>query len=138
MEAARLSKVAGKPATDELSVMASKVSMLGQRLRGALFEVSDLRGNIDHLLQDLEDAVFIFNRDRRLVFASGSVEKFLGKQRADLAGSPARRSGNQQRRTRSRPAVRRAARRDHGDRDARQRPRAWRAMQKISIRTLIL
>ena len=77
---------AGKPATDELSVMASKVSMLGQRLRGAQFEVSDLRGNIDHLLHDLEDAVFIFNRDRRLVFASGSVEKFLGKQRADLAG----------------------------------------------------
>ena len=53
----------------------------GQRLRGAQFEVSDLRGNIDRLLQDLEDAVFIFNRERRLVFASGSVEKFLGKER---------------------------------------------------------
>ncbi len=76
----------GKQATDELSVMASKVSMLGQRLRGAQFEVSDLRFNIDHLLQDLEDAVFIFNRERRLVFASGSVEKFLSRQRADLAG----------------------------------------------------
>ena len=80
--------VPSKPATDELSVMASKVSMLGQRLRGAQFEVSDLRGNIDHLLQDLEDAVFIFNRERRLVFASGSVEKFLGKQRNDLARQP--------------------------------------------------
>jgi len=75
---------AEKPATDELSVIASKVSMLGQRLRGAQYEVSDLRGNIDRLLQDLEDAVFIFNRERRLVFASGSVEKFLGKQRSDL------------------------------------------------------
>ncbi|HLK63152.1 MAG TPA: ATP-binding protein [Bryobacteraceae bacterium] len=75
---------ATKPATDELSVMASKVSMLGQRLRGAQYEVSDLRGNIDRLLQDLEDAVFIFNRERRLVFASGSVERFLGKERSDL------------------------------------------------------
>jgi signal transduction histidine kinase len=75
-----------KPATDELSVMASKVSMLGERLRGAQFEVSDLRGNIDHLLQDLEDAVFIFGRERRLVFASGSVEKFLGRERSDLQG----------------------------------------------------
>jgi signal transduction histidine kinase len=73
-------------ATDELSVMASKVSLLGQRLRGAQYEVSDLRGNIDRLLQDLEDAVFIFNRERRLVFASGSVEKFRGKNRADLPG----------------------------------------------------
>ena len=66
--------------------MASKVNLLGERLRGAQFEVSDLRGNIDRLLQDLEDAVFIFNRERRLVFASGSVEKFLGTERADLSG----------------------------------------------------
>src|SRR5205814_3209574 len=75
-----------KPPTDELSVMASKVSLLGQRLRGAQYEVSDLRGNIDRLLGDLEDAVFIFSRDGRLVFASGSVEKFLGRERSDLAG----------------------------------------------------
>ena len=68
--------------------MASKVNLLGERLRGAQFEVSDLRGNIDHLLQDLEDAVFIFNREMRLVFASGSVEKFLGRDRADLPGQP--------------------------------------------------
>ena len=75
-----------KTSSDELSVMASKVSLLGQRLRGAQFEVSDLRGNIDRLLQDLEDAVFIFDRELRLVFASGSVEKFLGTARAGLAG----------------------------------------------------
>src|ERR1035438_242113 len=75
-----------KKATDELSVMASKVNLLGQRLRGAQFEVSDLRGNIDHLLQDLEDAVFIFNREFRLIFASGAVEKFLGRDRSDLLG----------------------------------------------------
>ncbi len=79
---------AAKPASDEVSVMASKVSLLGQRLRGAQYEVSDLRGNIDRLLKDLEDAVFIFNREGRLVFASGSVEKFLGKQRDELAGEP--------------------------------------------------
>ncbi|SPE37010.1 PAS/PAC sensor signal transduction histidine kinase [Candidatus Sulfopaludibacter sp. SbA3] len=74
----------GKPGSNEFSIMASKVSLLGQRLRGAQFEVSDLRGNIDRLLQDLEDAVFIFNREHRLVFVSGSVKKFLGKERADL------------------------------------------------------
>jgi hypothetical protein len=71
---------------DELSVVASKVSLLGQRLRGAEVEASDLRGNIGRLLQDLEDAVFVFNRERRLIFASGSVEKFLGKERAWFSG----------------------------------------------------
>jgi signal transduction histidine kinase len=75
-----------KKATDELSVMASKVNLLGQRLRGAQSEFSDLRGNIDHLLQDLEDAVFIFNREFRLIFASGAVEKFLGRDRSGLLG----------------------------------------------------
>src|SRR4051794_5165734 len=79
-------KAPAREGTDELSVMASKVNMLGQRLRGAQYEVSDLRGNIDRLLGDLEDAVFIFSRDGRLVFASGSVEKFLGRERSDLAG----------------------------------------------------
>jgi signal transduction histidine kinase len=69
---------------DELSVIASKVSLLGERLRGAQSEVSDLRGNFERLLQDLEDAVFIFNRERRLVFASGSVERFLSRSRDDL------------------------------------------------------
>ena len=76
----------GSPAHDEVSIMASKVSLLGERLRGAQFEVSDLRGNMDRLLRDLEDAVFIFNRERRLVFASGSVDKFLGRDRSTLSG----------------------------------------------------
>jgi len=83
-----LAPLPAKAATDELSLMASKVSLLGQRLRGAQYEVSDLRGNIDRLLQDLEDAVFIFNRERSLVFASGAVEKFLGRDRAGLGGQP--------------------------------------------------
>jgi hypothetical protein len=48
--------------------------------------VSDLRGNIDRLLQDLEDAVLIFNRESRLVFASGSVRRFLGRERDALSG----------------------------------------------------
>jgi len=73
-------------ANDEVSIMASKVSLLGERLRGAQFEVSDLRGNIDGLLRDLEDAVLVFNRERRLVFASGSVDKFLGRDRSTLSG----------------------------------------------------
>jgi signal transduction histidine kinase len=73
-------------ATDEFAIMSSKVNLLGERLRGAQFEVSDLRGNIERLFQDLEDAVFFFNRDQHLVFASGSVQKLLGWTRSELAG----------------------------------------------------
>lgn len=71
---------------DEFGVMASKVSLLGEQLRGVQFDFSDLRGNFERLLDELEDAVLIFGRDRRLVIASGAVEKFLGKMRSDLVG----------------------------------------------------
>lgn len=75
-------------ASDEFTAIESKVSLLNQRLRGAELEVSGLRGNFDSLLTDLEDAVFVFNREQRLVFASPSVEKFLGAGRAALLGQP--------------------------------------------------
>jgi signal transduction histidine kinase len=76
----------GKGATDDLSVISSRVAQLGLQLRGAQFEVSDLRGNLGRLLRDLEDAVFLFNREGRLVFASGTVEKFTGLDAAAITG----------------------------------------------------
>ncbi|MBI2680536.1 MAG: PAS domain-containing protein [Candidatus Solibacter usitatus] len=71
---------------DEFHVVASKVSLLGQQLRGAQYQVSDLRGNFERLMAELEDAVLIFGRDRRLVVAAGAVRKFLGRDRDDLLG----------------------------------------------------
>jgi len=76
------------PKSDEFGVMASKVSLLGEQLRGARYDFSDLRGNFERLLDDLEDAILIFGRDRRLVIASGAVERYLGKMRTDLLNQP--------------------------------------------------
>src|SRR6266849_826637 len=78
---------APKSPADEFGVVASKVSLLGQQLRGAKYDFSDLRGNFERLLGDLEDTVLVFGRDRRLVVAAGAVEKFLGRDRAELIGS---------------------------------------------------
>ncbi len=75
-----------KASADEFSVVASKVNLLGQQLRGAKYDFSDLRGNFERLLDDLEDAVLVFGRDRRLVVAAGSVERFLGRDRSELMG----------------------------------------------------
>ncbi len=78
---------APKPA-DEFGVVASKVNLLGQQLRGAQYDFSDLRGNFERLLRDLEDAVLVFGRDRRLVVAAGALERFLGSDRSELIGKP--------------------------------------------------
>ena len=77
-----------KSKTDQFNIVETKVSMLGERIRGAQSEFSDLRGNFERLLDDLEDAVFIFGRDRRLIAAAGNVEHFLIQPRAELIGQP--------------------------------------------------
>lgn len=73
---------------DEFGAVASKVNLLGQQLKGAQSEFSDLKGNFERLLDELEDAVLIFGRDRRLIAAAGAVEQFLGKSRHSLVGLP--------------------------------------------------
>ena len=77
---------AARASDDEFAVVASKVNLLGQQLRGAKYDFSDLRGNFERLLDDLEDAVLVFGRDRRLVVAAGAVERFLGRDRSQLMG----------------------------------------------------
>jgi signal transduction histidine kinase len=77
---------AAKASDDEFAVVASKVNLLGQQLRGAKYDFSDLRGNFERLVDDLEDAVLVFGRDRRLVVAAGAVERFLGRDRSELMG----------------------------------------------------
>ena len=73
-----------REAQDEFNVVASKVSLLGQQLQGAKTEFSDLKTNVERLLEELEDAVLIFGRDRRLIAAAGAVERLLGTPKAAL------------------------------------------------------
>jgi len=77
-----------KPGSDQFGVVASKVQILGEVLKGRQSEISDLKGNVEQILNELDDAVLIFGRDRRLIAAAGTIEKFLSKPRADLLGRP--------------------------------------------------
>jgi signal transduction histidine kinase len=72
--------------TDELGAVASKVTLLGRQLKGAQTEFSDLKGNFERLLDEVEDAVLVFGRDRRLIAAAGAVEAFLSRSRIQLVG----------------------------------------------------
>ncbi len=83
---ANQSRSAPKDTQDEFNIVASKVNMLGQQLKGAHAEFSDLKTNVERLLEELEDTVLIFARDRRLIAAAGSVERFLGRPRTALLG----------------------------------------------------
>lgn len=64
----------GAPVSDEFGKVLSKVDLLGQRL-----------GEVDRLLDEMEEAVIGFAQDGSTVVVTGAVEKFLGTKRAALA-----------------------------------------------------
>lgn len=75
-----------KPSSDQFGLVASKVQILGEVLKGRQTEISDLKGNVEQILNELDDAVLIFGRDRRLIAAAGTIEKFLIRPRDELIG----------------------------------------------------
>jgi signal transduction histidine kinase len=72
--------------SEEYAAVQSKLNVLGQQFRGAREDVVQLRGNIDQLLDRLEEAVLLFDRNDRLVMAGRAAEHFLGTGRWELIG----------------------------------------------------
>jgi len=62
----------------EVAAVQTKLSLLGERFRGARDDADSLRDNIDQLLTRLEEAVLLFGPDDRLTMAGGSAERLLG------------------------------------------------------------
>lgn len=63
--------------TRELAIVQSKLNLLGQQIRGAQEESAHLRGNIESLLQRMEEAVLLFDRYDRLILAGPAAERLL-------------------------------------------------------------
>jgi PAS domain S-box-containing protein len=63
---------------DELTQVQSKISRLGEQLRGVREIFSTLRENLNHVMSGLEDGLILFSSEGRAVLVSPAVEKFLG------------------------------------------------------------
>lgn len=72
----------------ELAALQSKLTLLGEQVRGAAESASQLRGNVEQLLERLEDAVLLFDRHGRLLMAGKAAERLLGLGRWELIGRP--------------------------------------------------
>ncbi len=72
----------------EVRIVESKLSLLGEQVRGAKEDLEQMRGNVRDLIERMEDAVLLFDQDEKLVNAGRAVEKFLGRGRWELAGAP--------------------------------------------------
>lgn len=71
----------------EVQVVESKLSLLGEQVRGAREDLRQMRGNVQELLERMEDAVLLFDEQERLVNAGRALEKFLGKGRWETTGA---------------------------------------------------
>ncbi len=76
----------GKEEPKEVAALDSKLQMLGQKFRGATQDAVQLRGNIERLLERLEEGVLLFDREDRLIMAGRAVEVLLGRGRWELVG----------------------------------------------------
>jgi len=70
----------------EFAEVQSKLTVLGQQFRGAKQDALELRRNVDHLLQSLEEAVLLFDSAGHLLMAGRSVERLIGSSPQTLLG----------------------------------------------------
>ena len=70
----------------EFADVHSKLTLLDQQYRGAKQDASELRTNIEQLLQRLEESVLLFDHTGRLLMAGEPAERMLGKTHDAMAG----------------------------------------------------
>ncbi|HOL71194.1 MAG TPA: ATP-binding protein [Bryobacteraceae bacterium] len=70
----------------EYAAVQSKLNLLGQQFHGARQDAIQLRSNIEQLLEKLEEVVFLFDRDDKLVMAGRAAERLLGRGRWEIMG----------------------------------------------------
>lgn len=71
---------------DEFGQVSTKISLIGQQLRGVQEIFGALRENVNHIMAGLHDGMILFTRDGRAVLVSPAVEKFLGMPPESLTG----------------------------------------------------
>jgi len=71
----------------EVQAVESKLSLLGEQVRSAREDLKQMRGNVQQLLERMEDAVLLFDEQEQLVNAGRALEKFLGRGRWEMTGA---------------------------------------------------
>ncbi|HTW66114.1 MAG TPA: ATP-binding protein [Bryobacteraceae bacterium] len=71
----------------EFADVHSKLSLLDEQYRGAKQDASELRTNIEQLLQRLEESVLLFDHTGRLLMAGEPAARLLGRTHASMAGT---------------------------------------------------
>ncbi len=74
---------------DEWGILSSKLSLLGEQMRGEKAAYGALKENLDQLFADLADGLLLFDQQDRMVVATPSAARFLGRPLDPLHLHPA-------------------------------------------------
>jgi len=90
IRAGNFEPASGVPPRDapELANVQSKLNLLGRQFRGAQQDALELRRNVEHMLQRLDEAVLLFDPNGYLVMAGEPAERLLGRGRDEILGRP--------------------------------------------------
>ncbi len=75
--------------SDEWGILSSKLSLLGEQIRGEKAAFVALKGNLDQLFSNLADGLLLFDSQDRLALATPAVSRFLGRPTEELVHHPA-------------------------------------------------
>jgi signal transduction histidine kinase len=73
----------------ELATVQEKLRLLGEQFRGAQMGATQLRGNVEQLLEKLEEAIFLFGPGGRLVVCGEPASRLLHRSRGEIIGRTA-------------------------------------------------
>jgi len=76
----------GPAPSPEFAVIESKLNILGHQVRDAREDVSQLRSNVQKLLEGLEQAILLFDSEQRLILCGGAAGRILGLAGDAIAG----------------------------------------------------
>ncbi len=65
---------------DEWGILSSRLSLLGEQIRGEKAAFVALKENLDQLLSNLTDGMLLFDAQERLVLATPAARRFLGRK----------------------------------------------------------
>lgn len=71
----------------EYAIVQEKLRVLGEQFRGAQAGAVELRGGVQQLLDRMETATLLFDRQGRLTMSSPAAERLLERDRASLASA---------------------------------------------------
>jgi signal transduction histidine kinase len=71
---------------DEYGLVSTKIDRLGRQIRDVKEVFSTLKGNLEQIMDTLQDGLVLFTSDTHVVLVSASAERFISRPRGEILG----------------------------------------------------